>query len=80
MSKDVLNWKLVKGKFEGPATGKNPYVASKIGNGLVYLSWKEESGYQFFNLMDFNTGTLTTHADVGDKNLSINMGKVTIKY
>jgi len=72
-----LHWKLAKGSFEGPSTGDNPYLSSKIADGVVFISWKEESGYQFYNVMDLNTGKLTTHANADG--LSVNMGKVTLK-
>lgn len=72
-----LHWKMVKGSFEGPSTGDNPYLSSKIADNVVFISWKEESGYQFYNVMDLNTGKLTTHANADG--LSINMGKVSLK-
>ena len=72
-----LHWQLVKGSFEGPSTGNNPYLASQIADNVLFISWKEESGYQFYNVMDLNTGKLTTHADADG--MSINMGKVTLK-
>ena len=72
-----LHWKLVKGSFEGPSTGDNPYLASTIADGVLFISWKEESGYQFYNVMDLNTGKLTTHANADG--MSINMGKVSLK-
>ena len=76
-SKDSLHWQLVKGSFEGPNKGVNPYIASQISDGIIFLSWKEESGYQFFNIMNLNTGILTTHADTDG--MFINMGKVSLK-
>jgi hypothetical protein len=76
-SKDSLHWQLVKGSFEGPDKGVNPYIASQISDGIIFISWKEESGYQFFNIMNLNTGILTTHADAGG--MFINMGKVSLK-
>ena len=72
-----LHWKLAKGSFEGPSTGDNPYLSSKIADGIVFISWKEESGYQFYNVMDLNTGKLTTHANADG--LSVKMGKVSLK-
>ena len=72
-----LHWKLVKGSFEGPKTGDNPYLVSQITDGLVFISWKEESGYQFYNVMDLKTGKLTTHANADG--MSVNMGKVSLK-
>lgn len=72
-----LHWKLVKGSFEGPDKGDNQYLSSKIADGIIFLSWKEKSGYQFYNLMNLNTGKLTTHADADG--MSINMGKVSLK-
>lgn len=72
-----LHWKLVKGSFEGPSTGDNLYLASTIADGVLFISWKEESGYQFYNVMDLNTGMLTTHANADG--MSVNMGKVTLK-
>ncbi|RLW69810.1 MAG: hypothetical protein B6D71_08860 [gamma proteobacterium symbiont of Stewartia floridana] len=76
-SDESLHWKLVKGSFEGPDAGNNPYLASQIGNGIIFLSWKEESGYQFYNLMNLNSGKLTTHANASG--MSINMGTVSVK-
>ncbi len=76
-SKDSLHWKLVKGSFEGPAKGDNPYMASQISDGVIFLSWREESGYQFFNIMNLITGILTTHADTDG--MFINMGKVSLR-
>ncbi|WP_163832784.1 MoaF-related domain-containing protein [Spartinivicinus ruber] len=78
-SKETLHWALVKGSFEGPSTGSNPYVASRIAKNIIYLSWKEESGYQFYNLMNLKTGELTTHADTGEKNLFVNVGVISLK-
>jgi hypothetical protein len=72
-----LHWKLVKGSFEGPSTGENPYLSSKIADGIFFISWKEESGYQFYNIMDLKTGKLTTHANADG--MSINMGEVSLK-
>lgn len=72
-----LHWKLVKGSFEGPKTGDNPYLVSQIADGLVFISWKEASGYQFYNVMDLKTGKLTTHANADG--MSVNMGKVSLK-
>uniref|UniRef100_UPI004056F954 MoaF-related domain-containing protein n=1 Tax=Candidatus Electrothrix sp. TaxID=2170559 RepID=UPI004056F954 len=72
-----LHWKLVKGSFEGPSTGDNPYLSSKIADNVLFISWKEESGYQFYNVMDLNTGKLTTHANADG--MSVNMGKVSLK-
>ncbi|WYD81020.1 MAG: hypothetical protein V8K32_01245 [Candidatus Electrothrix gigas] len=72
-----LHWKLVKGSFEGPKTGDNPYLFSTIADNVLFISWKEESGYQFYNVMDLNTGKLTTHANADG--MSVNMGKVTLK-
>lgn len=72
-----LHWNLVKGSFEGPSSGNNPYLSSEIADGVIFLSWKEESGYQFYNLIDLNTGKLTTHANADG--MSINMGKVSLK-
>jgi hypothetical protein len=76
-SEDSLHWKLVKGSFEGPASGSNPYLASKLSDGIIFLSWKEESGMQFYNVMDLTTGKLTTHANADG--LSVNMGTVSLK-
>ncbi|MCX4028489.1 hypothetical protein H0A36_15375 [Endozoicomonas sp. SM1973] len=78
-SKESLHWELVKGNFEGPSTGNNSYLSSQITENIIYLSWEEESGYKFYNLMDLNTGKLTTHADTGEENLFINMGVVSLK-
>jgi len=39
-----LHWKLVKGSFEGPSTGDNPYLSSTIADGVLFISWKEERG------------------------------------
>ncbi len=72
-----LHWKLVKGSFEGPSTGGNSYLSNIIAGGVVFISWKEESGYQFYNVMDLNTGKLTTHANADV--MSVNMGQVTLK-
>lgn len=72
-----LHWKLVRGSFEGPSTGDNPYLASKIADNVLFISWKEESGYQFYNIMDLNTGKLTTHANADG--MSINQGEVSLK-
>jgi len=72
-----LNWKLVKGKFEGPDEGNNPYLLSKIEDGIIYLSWKEESGMQFYNVMNLITGKLTTHANADG--MFVNMGTVSLK-
>lgn len=72
-----LHWKLVKGSFEGPKIGKNPYLSSTIADGVLFISWKEESGYQFYNVMDLNTGKLTTHANADG--MFVNMGKVSLK-
>jgi len=76
-SAESLHWRLVKGAFEGPKEGSNPYLASRIADGILFISWIEESGMQFYNLMDLNSGTLTTHANV--EGLFINMGKVSLK-
>ena len=76
-SNKSLHWKLVKGSFEGPDQGNNSYLSSKIDDGIIFISWKEESGMQFYNLMDLNTGKLTTHANAGG--MSVNMGTVSIK-
>ena len=76
-SDSSLHWKLVKGSFEGPEKGDNPYLYSQIAEGILFLSWKEDSGYQFYNVMDLNTGKLTTHANADG--LSINMGIVSLK-
>lgn len=72
-----LHWKLVKGSFEGPSTGDNPYLSSTIADNVVFISWKEKSGYQFYNVMDLNTGKLTTHANADG--MFVNMGKVSLK-
>ncbi len=72
-----LHWKLVKGSFEGPSTGDNQYLSSTIADNVLFISWKEESGYQFYNVMDLNTGKLTTHANADG--MSINMGQVSLK-
>jgi len=76
-SKKSLHWKLVKGSFEGPDKGDNPYLASKIADGIIFLSWKEKSGYQFYNLINLNNGKLTTHANADG--MFVNMGTVTLK-
>lgn len=76
-SDKLLHWKLVKGTFEGPDNGNNPYLLSEISDGIIFISWKEESGYQFYNLLNFNTGTLTTHANADG--MSVNMGTVSLK-
>jgi len=72
-----LHWKLVKGNFEGPDNGDNPYLSSAIADGIIFLSWKEESGMQFYNLMNLNTGKLTTHANTDG--MAVNMGTVSLK-
>jgi len=72
-----LHWKLVKGSFEGPDNGDNSYLSSKIADGIIFLSWKEESGYQFYNLMNLNTGKLITHANADG--MFVNMGTVSLK-
>ncbi|MCI5125398.1 MAG: hypothetical protein D3925_13225 [Candidatus Electrothrix sp. AR5] len=72
-----LHWKLVKGSFEGPSTGDNPYLSSTIADGVLFISWKEASGYQFYNVMDLKTGKLTTHANADG--MFVNMGKVSLK-
>ena len=72
-----LHWKLVKGSFEGPDQGDNSYLSSKIDDGIIFISWKEESGMQFYNLLDLNTGKLTTHANADG--MSVNMGTVSVK-
>ncbi|MDM8566947.1 hypothetical protein QUF74_15020 [Candidatus Halobeggiatoa sp. HSG11] len=74
-----LHWQLVKGTFEGPDKGNNPYLSSQIVDGIIYLSWKEESGMQFYNLMDLNTGKLTTHANLLSDGMFINMRTVSLK-
>jgi len=76
-SDKALNWKLVKGIFEGPDEGNNPYLSSQIADGIIYLSWKEESGMQFYNLMNLKTGKLTTHANADG--MFVNMGTVSLK-
>ncbi len=77
ISDKSLHWKLVKGSFEGPSTGDNPYLSSKIADGVLFISWKEKSGMQFYNVMDLTTGRLTTHADADG--MSVNMGTVSVK-
>lgn len=77
ISNKSLNWKLVKGKFEGPDEGNNSYLSSQIEDGIIYLSWKEESGMQFYNLMNLKTGKLTTHANADG--MFVNMGTVSLK-
>lgn len=79
LSTQELHWKLVKGSFEGAVSGKNAYVISQISEDLIFISWMEDSGYKFYNLMDFKSGKLTTHADTGEAALSINLGKVSVK-
>ena len=76
-SEESLHWQLVKGSFEGPESGSNPYLASKISDGIIFLSWKEESGMQFYNVMDLTSGKLTTHANADG--MSVNMGTVSIR-
>lgn len=72
-----LHWKLVKGSFEGPDNGDNPYLLSKIADGIIFLSWKEESGMQFYNVMNLKTGKLTTHGNI--EGMFMNMGTVSLK-
>ncbi len=76
-SDKLLHWKLVKGTFEGPDNGKNPYLSSEVADDIIFISWKEESGYQFYNLLNLNTGKLTTHANADD--MSVNTGTVSLK-
>jgi hypothetical protein len=76
-SDKLLHWKLVKGTFEGPDNGHNPYLASEIADDIFFISWKEENGYQFYNLLDLNTGKLTTHANADG--MFVNMGTVSLK-
>ncbi|MBZ0106784.1 MAG: hypothetical protein K8H84_14305 [Sulfuricella denitrificans] len=72
-----LHWKLVKGSFEGsPDNGDNPYLLSKIADGIIFLSWKEESGMQYYNVINFKTGKLTTH---GNDASYVNTGTVSSK-
>ncbi len=72
-----LYWKLVKGKFEGPDEGNNLYLSSKIEDGIIFISWKEESGMQFYNVMNLITGKLITHANANG--MFVNMGTVSLK-
>ena len=32
-----LHWRLVKGNFDGPDSGDNPYLSSKIADGIIFL-------------------------------------------
>lgn len=76
-SEKSLHWKLVKGSFEGsPDSGDNHYLLSKIANGIIFLSWKEESGMQYYNVINLKTGKLTTH---GNDGTYVNTGKVSTK-
>lgn len=76
-SDEFLKWKLVKGEFDGPEKGSNSYLSSQIADGIIFLSWAEESGMQFYNIMNLNSGVLTTHANA--HGLFINMGTVSIR-
>lgn len=76
-SEKSLHWSLVKGSFKGPKNGDNPYLLSEIADGVVFISWKEESGMQFYNVINWKTGKLTTHADADG--MFLNTGTVLLK-
>jgi hypothetical protein len=44
-SDNSLHWKLVKGSFEGPDNGDNPYLLSKIADGIIFFRGKKKVEY-----------------------------------
>ncbi|WP_420632007.1 MoaF-related domain-containing protein [Candidatus Leptofilum sp.] len=76
-SEDILHWELSEGTIEEPTSGENSYIASKIAKDIIFLSWKEESGFQVFNVMNLNTGELISHASADE--IFLNPGKVTVR-
>lgn len=76
-SAESLHWQQIKGEADGPSSGDNPYLLSHIADGVIFLSWIEQNGMAFYNLMNFNTGKLITHANAGGS--FINVGTVSVK-
>ena len=57
-----LHWELTKGEYPGPQKGDEKYYVSKVSDGIVFISWVENSGLGLYNIMNFNTHELITHA------------------
>ncbi|MCD9856817.1 phenolic acid decarboxylase [Epilithonimonas sp. JDS] len=73
-SDSTVQWKLVKGEFPGTAEETDKYIATQISEDILFVSWVEESGFGYCNVMDFNTNNLTTHARHGNS-VFVNPGK-----
>ncbi|WBV56399.1 hypothetical protein PFY10_19615 [Chryseobacterium daecheongense] len=73
-SDSTVNWKLIKGEFPGAIEETDQYISTQINENMLFISWVEESGLGYCNIMDFNTNTLTTHARQ-DNSVFVNPGK-----
>lgn len=73
-SDSTVNWKLIKGEFPGAIEETDKYISTQINENVLFVSWVEESGLGYCNIMDFSTNTLTTHARQ-DNSVFVNPGK-----
>lgn len=74
-SDTILHWKLIKGEYEGIHEDDETYYLSHIADNIIFLSWVEASGLGLYNILNFNTNELTTHARES-KETFINKGTV----
>lgn len=61
-SDSTVFWKLIKGDFEGASEGTDKYIYSQLDDNMHFISWTEASGLGLYNILDFETNKLTTHA------------------
>ena len=73
-SDSTVNWKLVKGEFQGATEETDKYIATQVSENVLFVSWVEKSELGYCNIMDFNTNNLTTHARQ-DNSVFVNPGK-----
>ena len=75
LSDDRLRWTREAGDDIGK-TDEESYVASFPRDGQELLTWVEADGLGLSNLLDWDAGTVTTHAKVG-RDVFENPGKLT---
>ena len=71
---EKLRWTQERGPKVGSGDTEN-YVFSEIAGETVLLTWIEADGLGLSNVLNFASGTVTTHANVG-RDVFVNPGKL----
>ena len=75
VSESELNWELTKGDYPGPKNGNETYYLSEVTDEITFISWVEASGLGVYNVLNFSSSELYTHAREKESTF-VNIGKI----